>query len=124
MKNIFVYILGFLMVSMLFAGTNVWAAALELTGDTAVTDSGAGPGFDINLSPNVSISYNGVPEEYELCGVNSSGSVEYGVSSDTTGVWMHAATEDEDENPVLTTLTTTNGDTVGAWTRMGSTSGS
>ena len=59
MKNIFVYILGFLMVSMLFAGTNVWAEQ-ELTGDTAVTDSGPGPGFDINLSPNVSISYNGI----------------------------------------------------------------
>jgi hypothetical protein len=114
MKNIFVLILGFLTVSMLFAGTNVQAAALDLTGDTTVTDSGAGPGFDINLSPNVSVSYNGISTEYELCGFNTSGTVEYGVSSGTTGVYMHAAT-------ALTTLTTTNGNTVTSWTLMGDT---
>ena len=120
MKKIFVYILGFLMVSMLFAGTNVWAAAQDLTGSGTIADSDTnGPGIAVTLSPNVSISYNGISTEFEMCGFNSKGVIEYGVSSGTTGVWMHPATGDP---PALTTLTTTNGDTVKSWLQMGTTS--
>jgi hypothetical protein len=124
MKNIFVLILGFLTVSMLFVGTNVWADAQDLTGSGTIADSGAGPGLAVQLSPKVTVSYNGISTTFELCGLNTSGSVEYGVSSGTQGVYMHAATLDENRDPVLTTLPTNNGDTVTSWTLMGSTSGS
>jgi hypothetical protein len=120
MKNIFVFMLGFLAVGMLFVGTNVWAAQ-ELTGDTTLTDSGSGPGIDINLSPGVQISYNASSSQFEMCGLNENGTVEYGVSSDTTGVYMHTATLDENDEPVLTTLATTDGSTIEGWNLMGST---
>jgi|GEM_PF-4610333 len=118
MKNIFALILGFLTVSMLLVGSNVWAAASGQTVTTSITDNySKGPGITgITLSPNVSLNYNGVAANYEMCGWNSKGTVEYGVSSGTAGVWMHDAT-------ALTTLTTTNGDTVESWLQMGTSSG-
>ena len=113
MKNIFVYILGFLMVSMLFAGTNVWAQNLSASGTIADSDT-IGPGIAVTLSPNVSISYNGVSTEFEICGFNTKGAIEYGLSSGTAGVWMHPVT-------TLTTMTTHDGSTVSTWLQMGST---
>ena len=115
MKNIFVYILGFLTVSMLFAGTNVWAATGQtVTGSATITDSDTGgPGIDVKLSPNVSLNYNGVAENYQMCGFNSKGTMEYGVSSDTVGIYMHAAT-------ALSTLNAADNSTVTTWTSMGS----
>ena len=116
MKNIFVLILGFLMVSMLFAGTNVWAGAQDLSGSGTILDSDTnGPGIAVTLSPNVSISYNGISTEFEICGFNTKGAIEYGLSSGTAGVWMHPET-------ALTTLTTHDGSTVDDWLQMGSTS--
>jgi hypothetical protein len=56
-----------------------------------------------------------------MCGLNENGTVEYGVSSDTTGVYMHTATLDENDEPVLTTLATTDGSTIEGWNLMGST---
>ena len=121
MKNIFVFMLGFLAVGMLFVGTNVWADQ-ELTGDTTLTDSGSGPGIDINLSPNVVVSYNGITTQFEMCGVNTSGTVEYGVSSGTTGVYMHVAPLDGNGVPDVTNLATTDGSTIEGWALMGDTS--
>ena len=116
MKNIFAYILGFLMISMLFAGTNVWAQ--DLTGSGTITDSASGPGLAVQLSPKVTVSYFGDPDEFVLCGFNTSGTVEYGVTSGTQGVYMHAAT-------ALTSLAAvSDASTIEGWTLMGSAGGS
>lgn len=117
MKNIFAYILGFLMVSMLFAGTNVWAAQ-TLSGADTLADGGDGPGFSVQLSPGVSVGYNGITSAFEICGVNENGTVEYGTASSVQGIYMHVATI-TDGVPVLTTLTTTTGATFDSWTLMG-----
>jgi len=114
MKNIFAYILGFLMVSMLFASTNVWAAQTELSGDDAIA-AGIGPALNVQLSPNVTINYNGVSNEFEMCGFNSKGTVEYGTASSKQGIYMHAAT-------TITAIGTTDGSTIDDWTLMGDTS--
>ena len=122
MKNIFAYILGFLMVSMLFAGTNVWAAQTELSGDDAIA-AGIGPALNVQLSPNVTINYNGITTEFEMCGFNSSGTVEYGTASSKQGIYMHAATGDP---LAISNINTTDGSTVSGtgWTLMGSAGGS
>ena len=114
MKKIFVLILGFLTVSILFAGTNVWATGQAVSGSATIDDSDTGgPGINVTLSPNVKLYYNGVSTNYQMCGFNDKGTMEYGVSSDTVGVYMHAAT-------ALSTLATATNATVTAWTSMGS----
>ena len=118
MKNIFVLILGFLTVGMLLVGSNVWATGQEVSGSATIADSDTGgPGINVKLSPNVKLYYNGVAENYQMCGFNDKGTMEYGVSSDTVGIYMHAAT-------ALSTLATATNATVTTWTSMGSATGS
>ena len=115
MKNIFAYILGFLTVSMLFAGTNVWALD-ALSGSCSLVDQSAtGPNLALQLSPGVTINYNALSNEFEICGLNGNGNVEYGTASSVQGIYMHAAT-------TITAIGTTDGSTIDDWTLMGDTS--
>lgn len=111
-KNIVAISLALFLV---FSLTGFASAAQTIDKDNKdITDStGGGSGITgIGLSPNVSISYLGAADAYEMCSFNSSGTMQYGVFSNDSRIFQQAAT-------ALTTLTTTDGTTVSGWTAMG-----
>jgi len=106
MKKIGTIIAGVSMsVLLLFAGA--WA-------DITLTDSGSGPGFKYETSPDVSMDYKGDnnADWFGITSVNSKGTMEYGVRSDYDGYYQHSV-------KVGSNATTATNSTIAGWTKFG-----
>ncbi len=109
MKKIGLIITG-MSLFMLLLGTGVWA-------DITLTDTGSGPDFTYETSPNVSMDYNDVnatADVFLITSVNTKGTVEYGIISDFSGYYMH--TVDVGSNATDISADNSQGD-INGWTK-------
>lgn len=90
---------------MLLLGTGVWA-------DITLTDTGGGPGFTYETSPNVDMDYddNGT-DVFLITSVNTKGTIEYGIVSSFSGYYQHTVDLGSNATPV-------NQGTIEGWTAM------
>jgi len=70
---------------MFLLGTGVWA-------DITLNDSGSGPGFTYETSPNVDMWYDDNAtsgDGFFINSVNTKGTIEYGIDSTFSGYYQH-----------------------------------